>query len=277
MSSALMQLTDLHVQVGPGDHAAATRVAQAIELVRRMSQDVEVAGVLVTGDLANAGTDAEHDRAVELLGPLLELGFPVLPLVGNHDDRPTLRRSFGALPGVAELGGERHLQYVWNVDSWRVLVLDTQHTGHDDGKLCDTRHEWLVAQLADAPDAPTVLAMHHPPVAIGIPALDAIGIRRDHADRLRDVVRANAQIELVVCGHVHRPAQSRLAHAPVFACPSVFYPARPDMRAGREIALVDGPVGVGVHVRTEDGSIASHVRMIGDVPTEQRVIAPLGS
>jgi 3',5'-cyclic AMP phosphodiesterase CpdA len=116
--------------------------------------------------------------------------------------------------------------------------------------------------------------MHHPPVQLGLPALDAIGMRADHADRLREVVLANEQIELVMCGHVHRPATSRIGHAPVFACPSVFYPARPDHAPDRAIALVDGPVGIGVHVRTESGGVASHVRIIGDVPGEQRVIEP---
>lgn len=272
MSSALIQLTDLHVQVGPGDADAAARVERAIELVRRI--DIDVAGVLVTGDLANDSRTDAHERAAELLGPLLELGHPVLPLVGNHDDRQALRDTLGALDGIIELGSERHLQYAWQDGSWRVLALDTQHTGRDDGKLCDTRHEWLCAQLAAAPDTPTVLAMHHPPVPLGLPAFDAIGLRADHAERLHEVVIANEQIELVVCGHVHRPATSRLGHAPVFACPSVFYPARPDLVAGRAIALVDGPVGIGVHVRTASGSIASHVRVIGDVPGEQHVITP---
>ncbi|MCB0880530.1 MAG: hypothetical protein KDC46_16290, partial [Thermoleophilia bacterium] len=82
------------------------------------------------------------------------------------------------------------------------------------------------------------------------------------------------QVELVACGHVHRPATARIAHAPLFACPSVFWPARPDFVGARPIELVEGPVGIGVHVRTASRGIASHVRMIGDVPDLARPIEP---
>ncbi len=172
------------------------------------------------------------------------------------------------------MGSERHLQYAWSSSSLRVLVLDTQHTGHDDGKLCDTRHAWLVDQLEAAPTTPTILAMHHPPVSCGLPPFADLELRADHAARFADLVANHPQVELVACGHIHRAFTSRVGAAPVFACPSVYFPARPDLAAGRPLALVDGPVGIGVHVRTAGGTLASHVRMIGETPTEQRVVAP---
>lgn len=270
MTDVLVQLSDLHVQVGDGAGVAAERVERAIELVRRL--DVAPSAILLSGDIANDGGESEHARAVELLAPLLELGPPVLPMVGNHDDRARVRESLGGVGNVVDMGAERHLQYAVDVGSMRILVLDTQHTGHADGKLCDTRHAWLVDQLESAPDTPTILAMHHPPVAVGMPRFDAIGMRADHADRFHQLLLEHAQVELVTCGHVHRPYASRIAHAAVFGCPSVFWPAEPDLVGERPIRLVEGPVGIGVHVRTAGGAIASHVRMIGDVPGERRPV-----
>jgi 3',5'-cyclic AMP phosphodiesterase CpdA len=271
MPDLLVQLSDLHVHAA--DPASNERAVRAIELVRRL--DVPPTAILLSGDLTNRGARDEYQQLVELLGPLLELGAPLLPMVGNHDDRALVRELLAPLDGVADMGTERHLQYVWTSGSLRVLVLDTQHTGHDDGKHCDTRHAWLVEQLEAEPATPTILAMHHPPVSSGLPSFAELELRADHAARFADLLGRHPQVELVCCGHIHRPFTSRVAASPVFACPSVFFPARPDLSADRPLALVEGPVGIGVHVRTAPhGSLASHVRMIGDVPTEQRVIEP---
>ncbi|MCW2922719.1 MAG: cpdA [Thermoleophilia bacterium] len=266
----LVQLTDLHVQVGPGDAVAAARVADAIALVAAL--DPQPVGVLLSGDLVNSGSAAEYGRLVELLAPLAELGHPLLPLVGNHDDRELLREAFAGVPGTVGLGAERHLQYVAQLGSFRVVCLDTQHTGFDDGKLCDTRQAWLEAQLAAAP-GPTIIAMHHPPVAIGMPRFDGGALRPDHALRLRELLDRSPQVERIVCGHQHQAVTAMFGRVPVFVCPSVFHPGRPDMHP-EPLALVEGPVGVGVHVRTVDGGLASHARIAGPPPLGT-VVAPV--
>lgn len=261
----IVQLTDLHVQVGDEDARATERVERAVELVRRIRP--RPLAVLLTGDLTNDEQPEQVERLVALLEPLLALGIPVLPMVGNHDDRAQLRAALERLDGIAELGQERHLQYEARVGSFRVLALDTQHTGHADGKHCDTRHAWLEQRLAEDSKTPTILAMHHPPVACGLPAFDAIGLRADHAARFAELVVRSRNVERIVCGHVHRPWTGVVAgRVPVFGCPSVYLPARPDYRPERPIELVDGPVGIGVHLRTGDGALTSHVRLIGPVP-----------
>jgi 3',5'-cyclic AMP phosphodiesterase CpdA len=148
----------------------------------------------------------------------------------------------------------------------RVLVLDTQHPGHDDGEYDEPRLQWLEAQLEAQSGTPTLLAMHHPPAPIGLPNLDAIAVRADHAAALGALLARQPQVLRIACGHVHRGVTTTLAGVPVFCCPSVFLPARPDLAPGPPITLVDGPVGIGVHVRTIDGGIASHPRVIGPAP-----------
>jgi hypothetical protein len=108
--------------------------------------------------------------------------------------------------------------------------------------------------------------MHHPPAPIGLPNLDAIGVRADQAAALAELVARHPQVVRIVCGHVHRGVTTSLAGVPVFCCPSVFLPARPDLEPGPPITLVDGPVGIGLHVRTPDVGLASHLRVIGPAP-----------
>ena len=265
MGELIAQLTDLHVQVGDGDRMASERVELAIELLGRLDRRPDA--VLLTGDLVNTGAAAEYERLAELLGPLFELGIPLLPVVGNHDDRQLLRDTLAGAPNVVDLGTEPWVQYSTRVGDMRVVVLDTQHVGHDDGEFDEERLAWLQAQLEAHPDTPTLLAMHHPPAPIGLPNLDAIRVRADHAERLANVLDRHRPGHLlgIACGHVHRGVATSLWDVPVFCCPSVFLPARPDLAPGPPIALVDGPVGIGVHVRMGD-SIASHLRVIGPAP-----------
>jgi len=270
----IVQLTDLHVHVGAGDAVASERIERAIGLVSAM--DPFPSAFVLTGDLVNTGTEAEYARLAELLAPLLALGKPVLPIVGNHDDRALLRATLGGAPNVVELGDERHLQYVFELrDDLRILALDTQHTGLDTGKLCARRLAWLEAALADAPDTPTIVAMHHPPMGIGVPALDALGIRPGDVTRFEAIVAEAPQVELVIAGHVHRTVTGRIAHAPVFTCPSVFHASRVAFRADAPLQLVQSPVGVGVHALLAPDGIASHARVVGPTPGEVIPIAPI--
>jgi 3',5'-cyclic AMP phosphodiesterase CpdA len=84
---------------------------------------------------------------------------PLYVLAGNHDDRGALHRHFG-VPGA---DGEP-VQYSADLGPLRLVVLDTTRPGEDAGELDAERLGWLDRELAAAPDLPTLLAMHHPPL-----------------------------------------------------------------------------------------------------------------
>lgn len=255
-----MQLSDLHVRVGDDELVAQERARAAVDFVCSMELDLDA--VVLSGDIVNSPDLREHQLARELLEPIISLGIPLLPAVGNHDDRQYVRELFSATDTSLDLGQERHLQYVTRVGEIRVIVLDTQHTGFPDGKLCDTRRAWLEQRLNDDSDTTTILVMHHPPCLTGIPSFDQIGLRQDHAESFEEIVRAHPQIERIVCGHVHRGFTASIGQVPVFGCPSVFFPARPDFTAPTPIQLVDGPIGVGLHIKTSSGGVVSHFRVV---------------
>ncbi len=57
----------------------------------------------------------------------------------------------------------------------RLIVVDTTRPDESPGALSADRLAWLNAQLAAAPGLPTLVAMHHPPFATGVPAWDELG------------------------------------------------------------------------------------------------------
>jgi 3',5'-cyclic-AMP phosphodiesterase len=208
--------------------------------------------VLVTGDLAENAADAEYEQVLELLAPL---EAPIFVLPGNHDDRAALRRHFG-VPGA---DGEP-VQYSADLGPLRLVVIDTTVPGEDPGALDDERLAWLEAELAAAPDAPTVLAMHHPPLVTGIPPLDAIGLPAEDRQALELVVGRHPQVRRIVAGHMHRPITSELGGRIVLAVPSTYMQAPLDLLTN-ELQTVPDPAGFALHV-LRDGELISHVQTV---------------
>jgi 3',5'-cyclic AMP phosphodiesterase CpdA len=208
--------------------------------------------VLISGDLAEHGAAEEYDLVQELVG---RLGAPLHVLPGNHDDRAALRRRFG-LPGA----DAEPVQYAVELGPLRLVVLDSTRPGEDRGDLDADRLAWLETTLAAAPDVPTVLALHHPPVVIGIPAFDEIGLPSADRQALGKVVAAHPEVRRIVAGHVHRAVYAELAGRSVLAAPSTYVQALLDL-GGEEIRFSDDPAGFVVHALL-DGELVSHIQPV---------------
>jgi Icc protein len=246
----LVQLSDLHLGADWGGHDPVAALAAAVQSVQALRPRPDA--VLVSGDLAENAGDAEYQQVRELLAPL-EAPLYVLP--GNHDDRAALRRHFD----LAGAGGEP-VQYAADLGPLRLVVVDTTCPGVDPGALDDERLSWLDAELAAAPDAPTLIAMHHPPLVTGIPALDATGLVADDRRALAEVVARHPQVRRLVGGHVHRPVAGDLAGRAVLTAPSTYLQARLDLCA-EELQLVPEPPGFALHALL-DGELTSHVHPV---------------
>jgi 3',5'-cyclic-AMP phosphodiesterase len=249
----LAQLTDPHITIGPGDAGSADALAKAVDAV--LALDPTPDAVLMSGDLTEHASTEEYERAAELLAPL---SMPLHLLAGNHDEADGLRAHLGA-PGQA---GEP-LQYSLRLGPLRLIACDTTVGGRDDGALGTERLSWLQAELEHDRETPTLLAMHHPPVLIGVGVLDEIGLAEEDRLALAELMAANPQVKRIVAGHVHRGATGGIGGCPIFVCPSSYLQLALDLGPDSEIALVREPPAFGLHVTLGD-ELISHVVPIGD-------------
>jgi Icc protein len=246
----LVQLSDPHVGADWGDGDPVAMLAAAVESVRALEANPDA--VLISGDLADHALDAEYEQVRELLAPL-EAPLYVLP--GNHDDRLALRRHFG-VPGA----DREPVQYAAELGPLRLVVLDSKRAGEDRGELDGDRLAWLEAALAAAPGVPTLLALHHPPLATGIPGFDKLGLPAADRVALGKVIAAHPQVRRVVAGHMHRTISAELGGRHVLAVPSTYVQARLEFGV-EEVQISADPSGFAVHALL-DGELVSHVQPV---------------
>ncbi|MEI7790119.1 MAG: phosphodiesterase [Alphaproteobacteria bacterium] len=192
----IAQITDLHITNGsqPKDRERnAARLRTVLKSITAMKP--RPAAILATGDLVDLGQADEYDELKQILA---SCEIPIFYGIGNHDARPTFRAAFPATP-TDENG---FIQYAFMLGDLRVVMCDTLE-GKEHGGFCEKRAAWLKRALAEAPDTPTLLALHHPPIASGIVWMD------EAADapwkiRLANVIRGQSQIRGIICGHMHR-------------------------------------------------------------------------
>ena len=250
----LAQLSDPHIGAAWTDADPAARLAAAVEAVRSLPQEPDA--VVVSGDLTEHATEAEYVRVRELLEPLRQ---PLYVLPGNHDERGALRRHFD-VPGAAD----EPVHYAADLGPVRLIVLDTTRPGAADGAIDGPQLRWLDGELAAAPDQPTVIALHHPPLVTGVPAWDAFALAAADRGALAEVVGRHPQVRRLVGGHVHRTLTAELAGRPVVTAPSTYVQVRLNF-AIREIELSDDPPGLMLHALLE-GDLVTHVQPTATVP-----------
>ncbi|MBE2320146.1 metallophosphoesterase [Solirubrobacter sp. CPCC 204708] len=227
MPHLIAQLSDPHLRLD--DEASVRGLERAAARVAALNP----AAVLLTGDIADTGAPEEYEAAVRALAPIQA---PVYRTAGNHDRF------------------EERQQYVAEVEPVRLVVCDTSVPGRDDGSL-DV--DWIESQLE--PGTPTIIAMHHPPVAMGLAWLDEIALPREQTEALAGLLRRNPQVVRVVAGHVHLAATATLGGCSVVTCAGTHIQAVSDFDATGMVTSREEPPSVLVHAFLDDGAVITHV------------------
>jgi 3',5'-cyclic-AMP phosphodiesterase len=242
----LAQISDPHVRADDGG-AAAEQLKRAMAQAREYRADA----IVLTGDLAN---DERADEYAALAEAIVDPPAPLFLMPGNHDDRAHMRATF---PTHAYLPRTGRLSFAIEHFPVRIVAVDQIVPGETHGMLTPEHADWLDRTLAQAPDKPTIVALHHPPFLTHDLLFDNIGLL--DADLFADVIARHRQVARIICGHHHRVAVGQAAHAPVIVAPSTSWVYGLAMHAGQQIApRTAEQTGWMLHAWTEAGGFASH-------------------
>jgi 3',5'-cyclic-AMP phosphodiesterase len=225
----IAQITDVHLGFDPGnpEELNRQRLDQTLQVLRALEPKPDL--LLATGDIADNGDDAVSYRRFK--EAISDLPFPVYPAMGNHDSRAVF---LGAFPEQQTADG--FLQYAIEGHPVRILVLDTLEVGRHGGGFCEIRAAWLRDRLAEAPEQPTLLVLHHPPIETGLSWMTE-NPRAAWVERLRAIVEAHSNIVAMVSGHLHRPIVTLWAGTVLAVCPAT----APQVALDMEPMDIDAP------------------------------------
>jgi len=255
----ITHISDMHVQPASellfGKIDTNGALEKAVDHLNAMQPPADV--VLVTGDIVNDGTAAEYEEAAR---QLRRMNAPVFPIPGNHDSRAGLRQAF---PQLGFLQDGPFIQYAVEDHPVRIVALDTVVEGAPHGALCGERLRWLETTLADAPDRPTVVMMHHPPVETGIDHMDEMRCL-EGAEALGEIIERNPQVERILCGHLHRPIHLRWRGTVVSTLPGTAHQVSFELRPGAAGSWRYDPPAVQVHLWRDGVGLISHLDFPGN-------------
>lgn len=192
-------MTDLHFKPPGGRIIGLDPAARFAEVAAHAAAHHPDADCLVLcGDLTHGGLVAEYQA---LKAGLAGLPWPVLPMLGNHDNRANFLTVFPDAPKV-----DGFVMQARVLGETVILTLDTligppfgwTHLG----RLDAPRRAWLEARLAEAGERQVIVCAHHPPMALGLPAMDAMAL--EDGAWLVGRLRAHPAPVHLILGHIHR-------------------------------------------------------------------------
>lgn len=251
----LIWLTDLHlVEPGrdwPQSVDPLARLQTCLEEIGALHSDAE--RIVISGDLIQLRNPGAYGT---LRAEMEAMQIPYRLLVGNHDDRDALLKTF---PEIDVFEG--FVQRADNLYGARVLYLDTLAAdGKHHGELCPARMGWLGDQVRSADERPLLIFLHHPPCDIGVPALDRLRLLA--SDELADLLRRRSGPPHLFCGHLHRNVSGLWAGHPFASLKSPHVQFDLDMTGCKLVRSKESP-GYGV-VFIGQNEIVVHHR---DIPT----------
>lgn len=241
----ILHLTDSHLFADP---EGALRGTVTFDSLRRVIEHYTDSGWLadiacVTGDLIQDDSAAAYVNFCDLFDTVQ---LPVYCLPGNHDVRDLMR------PALRQRGinyCESHI-----ASHWQVLSVDS--CLHDDagGRVSESELVRLREQLESGAARYTLVALHHPPVAMRSRWLDTVGLQ--NAQEFLELLGAFDTVRGVIFGHVHQLVDEYVGKIRIIGTPSTCAQFLP---RSDEFAIDDRPPAYRRLTLTTDGDIESEL------------------
>lgn len=216
-------MTDIHMQP---ERAAGPGFTAALHHIQGLAKTPQL--IITGGDTVMetfGATDVRTAVQWELFHHVIrnECSLPVRSCIGNHDvwgwnKEKSLTTGEEALWGKKRAVEELHLPhryYSYDLAGWHFVILDSTQTDGGSGYvggLDEAQFQWLVQDLEQAKDRPTLLVSHHPIFTITAfmdhkkeegDWIVSQGAMQICALQLKDLFKQNPQVKLCLSGHIH--------------------------------------------------------------------------
>jgi Icc protein len=210
------QLSDLHLFATPDDELLELNTFASLEVVLQALQRLSTKPdqLLLTGDLSQDKTEISYQQVQALIAPLQ---IPTYWLSGNHDHLVTMQAT------LTHTHFRSHKSY--QMGAWHFLLLDSSVPGKVYGALSSESLSWLNQELKQCHPQPTLIGLHHPPLAIKSNWLDQIGLQ--NSVDLFSILDRHPHVKLVVFGHIHQQFEHQRCGVHYLGTPSTCFQFAP--------------------------------------------------
>lgn len=201
-----IHISDSHLSGDPAytfQHANFPPLAGARALVKRIN-DLPFTPdfILHTGDVVY---DPDPDPASYALAREVfrTLKYPVHYLVGNHDESEMLQRILLDKTPVTPF------DYEFEINGVQIVCVDSNRPAKlPRGRVSDEQLDWLRRVCRPADPRPLIVAVHHNPLAVGIPWWDDFMRLENGDDFHAALLPARDRLRGVFFGHVHQNTET---------------------------------------------------------------------
>ncbi|MET1415478.1 phosphodiesterase [Roseibium sp. HPY-6] len=267
----IAQITDLHLRP---KGLACYRVSDTNMLAERAVRSLlaftpKIDAVVVTGDLTDRSDPREYAVARDLLS---RIDVPVFLMPGNHDSSSGMRQEMKEFPGICDSATDK-IYYMKMIGDVALIALDSHLPGSPEGKLGAEQLSWLDKTLQET-DAPTMIALHHPPALSGIVHMDMMGLT--DAPELEEILSRHDHVERILCGHIHRPIIASFANKIMTLAPSTGHQVQLDLAEDGPAMFNFEPPAFFVHHHTRKTGLVTHMAYVESYPGPYHFFADPG-
>ncbi len=244
----ILQFTDLHLIRSPEETLWGINTYQTFRAVLSVAiarySSAELA--LFTGDLVHEPDVAAYRL---LQRSLVGLELPAYHLPGNHDN--------SALISELLTGGNIRKERVIYGENWQIILLDSNAPADNGGRLDNAELQYLDDCLDAHPDSHALICLHHHPVPIKSPWMDAMAL--ENPEDFFQVLDRHPQVRGVIWGHIHQEFKSERHGVQLLGTPSTSIQFQPFCDRFEEDDLGPGYRWLGL---LPDGQIETEVHYL---------------
>lgn len=199
----LIHITDLHLGDNKGDQQSGIDCDQSLKQVMRLFEHDQYDALLVTGDIAAHGAREAYQR---LQRTFADIAVPIYWLPGNHDNLKTMQQVFGEQEKNNVLG------------DWQIVLLDSNDGNKYFGQLSGAELTFLEQSLRETKAKHSLIALHHPPVDIASPWMDAMQLKNKEA--FFAIIDQYRSPKAIIWGHIHQEFDQQREGVRLLSSPS---------------------------------------------------------
>lgn len=224
--AVIAHISDIHIG---GSDESADRARRVMRHLTSFPGPLDA--IIVTGDIADHALLEEYEIARDIMATEV----PLIVCPGNHD----LVEGFEKVLGPAN--------QALRLPDVTIALADSSIAHHNEGYLGDQAIAWLDEVLAERPDVPAFVGMHHPPIKLGVPGID--GIMLQEPSRLALLMDRHPNVAAVLVGHAHTAVSSVFHGRPLVIAPGVISTGlTPSESQERVLLTYDLPPAYALHV-----------------------------